>query len=141
MVGKPGHGRTSPRDKVVALKTLAQMGLPPAPKAFSKEEAAEWNDIVVTYPPDRFPRGTWPMLKPYCTHAVQEQIIAEKIRLLLKDPEYSLRDYDLLLRMYDRETKAVASLGVRLGIARTSMAGRHNNDPDQLAEHNLPWEA
>lgn len=140
MAGKPGRGSISPRDKVVALRTLKEMGLPPTPPAFTKEEAAEWNDIVVTYPADRFPRATWPMLEPYCTHTVQQRIIAAKIRDLLADPDHSLRDYDLLLRMYDRETKAVASFGVRLGIARTSMAGRHNNDPDQLAEHNLPWE-
>lgn len=139
MAGKPGAGRISPRDKVVALRTIAQMGLPPAPKDFTKAEAAEWNDIVVTYPADRFPRSTWPMLEGYCTHAVQRRLLAARIHELHKDPDYSLRDYNLLLTMHDRESKAVASFGVRLGIARTSMTGRHNNDPDTIAEHNLPW--
>jgi hypothetical protein len=51
-----------------------------------------------------------------------------------------LRDYEILLRMRGNESKLVASFGVRLGIARTSMRGRHNNDPEEIAEYDLPWE-
>jgi hypothetical protein len=54
--------------------------------------------------------------------------------------ETSVREYNLLLMMHDRESKSVASFGVRLGIARTSMSGRHNADPDTLREEKLPWE-
>ena len=140
-MGTVRSGRISPRDKVVALRAIKEMGLPPAPKVFTKEEAAEWNDIVVTYPADRFPRATWPMLEAYCTHSVEMRRIRADIQVLVQDPEYSRREYREQLRAMTEQSKVVATFGVRLGIARTSMAGRHNNDPDTVAEHNLSWES
>lgn len=143
MAGKPGRGSVSPRDKVVALRTLAQMGLPQPPKeeCLSPDEAKEWTDIVVTYPADRFPRATWAMLVAYCRHTVEARRCKKMIAELVAEPDYSIRDYNMLLTQLTNQSKAVATFGVRLGIARTSMAGRHNNDPDAVAEHNLPWEA
>jgi hypothetical protein len=132
------RGRKTSADKVVAIRELSAMDLPPAPANLSKDEAKEWVAIVETYPADRFPRGTWPMLEMYCQHAVQGRKISKRINALPAD--VPIRDLNTLLMMLDRESKAVASFGIRLGIARTSMPGRHNNDPDTVAERGLPWE-
>jgi hypothetical protein len=70
-------------------------------------------------------------------HAVQARRIMRMLDGVTADT--SVSDYDRLLKMLDRETKSVASFGVRLGIARTSMSGRHNSDPETVAERDLPW--
>lgn len=130
-------GRKTAADKVVQLRMLEQMGLPPAPACLSDAAAMEWKEIVETYPGDRFPRSTWPMLEGYCVHAVEARKLMAQLNAV--NDETSIQRYNMLLTMFDRETKAVASFGVRLGIARTSMAGRHNNDPDTVAERDVPW--
>jgi phage terminase small subunit len=132
------HGRKTAAEKAASLRVIAQMELPKPPKHLSKEAAREWIEIVATYPPDRFPRATWAMLEGYCVHAVQARKIAAMLDKVTE--ETSVREYNLLLMMHDRESKSVASFGVRLGIARTSMSGRHNADPDTLREEKLPWE-
>jgi hypothetical protein len=135
-----GHrGRKTAAQKVVQLRALQEMGLPEPPAHLGKAEQQEWIDIVETYPPDRFPRSTWPMLEGYCSHTIQMRRISGMIGQMTN--ETSIREYNTLLVMLDRETKAVASFGVRLGIARTSMGGRHNSDPDKFADNDLPWKA
>jgi len=109
------------------------------PTHLSEAAAKEWSDIVATYPADRFPRSTWPMLEAYCMHAVNVRRIGK--RLNEADDDILVRDWNQLLSMLNRETKTLASFGVRLGIARTSMAGRHNHDPDQTHDGTpAPWE-
>jgi hypothetical protein len=124
------------------METALADELPPAPSYFPKAEKVEWTEIVAAYPPDRFPRATWPMLEGYVRHTIHARRISEMIDQLImgKLDADLVRQYDRLLIMLDRETKAIASFGVRLGIARTSMAGRHNDDPDRVASSDpLPW--
>lgn len=113
--------------------------VPMAPPHLSDAAQAEWNAIVQTYPADRFPRSTWPMLEAYCMHAVNVRKIGKKLNNAPDD--IAVRDWNALLSMLNRETKTLASFGVRLGIARTSMAGRHNNDPEETRDGSpAPWE-
>ena len=136
-------GRKSPAARATVEQFMAQMSLPPAPSLLTGRAKAEWEDIVSHYPADRFPRATWSMLTGYCVHtALQEQFVIAIQKLDPDGPDYmrKLRD---LRQWLEAETKLVASLGVRLGIARTSMAGRHNNDPDDTrssAADPDPWE-
>jgi hypothetical protein len=140
------HGRKTAADRATMERVLAEMGLPAAPAHLPAAERAEWEEIVATYPPDRFPRATWPMLEGYCRHAVQARRIGkmiDELRPLAGDsPHQYIREYSTLLKMFTEQTKTVAIFGVRLGIARTSMAGRHNNDPDDIrnsAADPAPW--
>lgn len=136
------RGRKTAGDVAVKKRELETMGLPPAPSWFPEDETREWTDIVVAYPADRFPRATWPMLENYVRHTVNARDIGKRLDMFRRrdadDQDY--REYDRLLGMLSRESKLVASFGVRLGIARTSMAGRHNNDPDETADTGAPWD-
>lgn len=134
------RGRKTDADKAMLIKHADVNGLdyPPAPDWMSEDAQEEWNAIVITYPADRFPRSTWPMLEAYCTHAVNVRKIS---RMINNADENDFNGYGKLLSWLNRETKTLASFGVRLGIARTSMAGRHNDDPETTRTQNQqPWE-
>lgn len=131
------RGRKTNAEKAARSRALEEMGLPPPPTHLSEAAQLEWSQIVETYPLDRFPRGTWPMLELYCVHTVQSRRIMGLLDTM--SDETSISDYNRLLGMLDRESRTVAQFGVRLGIARTTHAGRHNNDPETLAERDLPW--
>lgn len=134
------RGRKTDADKAMLVRQADANGLdyPPAPDWMSEDAQEEWNAIVITYPADRFPRSTWPMLEAYCTHAVNVRKIS---RMINNADENDFNGYGKLLSWLNRETKTLASFGVRLGIARTSMAGRHNDDPETTRTQNQqPWE-
>ena len=62
-------------------------------------------------------------------------------RMINSADEDDIAAYGKLLAWLNRETKTLASFGVRLGIARTSMAGRHNDDPETTrGGQPAPWE-
>lgn len=140
---KSRQGRKTAAERASIEQVLAAMGVPPAPPLLTGRAKAEWEDIVSHYPADRFPRATWPMLVGYCTHtALQEQFIRALSALDPEEDGYMRKLRDLRAWL-EAETKLIASLGVRLGIARTSMAGRHNNDPDDTRNSPAdpdPWE-
>jgi hypothetical protein len=130
-------GRRTAREKAADVRALEALDRPLPPEYLNKAAQKEWREIVETYPADRFPRGTWPMLEGYVVHTVEQRRIMGMLDGVGTDTPLS--QYNSLLSMLDRESKAVASFGVRLGIARTSAAGRHNNDPETVAERDLPW--
>jgi phage terminase small subunit len=133
------RGRKTVADKVVQIRALEEMQAPPPPRGLSKAASLEWTEIVASKPADWFSRATWPMLEAYCRHTAEMRRIAADLDKLVEQPDYSRREYRDQLRAMTDQSKAVASFGVRLGIARTSMTGRHNNDPDTVAETDLPW--
>jgi phage terminase small subunit len=135
------RGRKTDADKAMLAKQAQDVNgldLPPAPDWMSEAAQTEWDDIVATYPADRFPRATWPMLEAYCTHAVNVRKISKMIN---EADESDFSGYGKLLSWLNRETKTLASFGVRLGIARTSLPGRHNHDPETTRSGQpAPWE-
>lgn len=133
------RGRKSQADKAMIMADLNGLELPAPPEHLSDAAKAEWMEIVRTYPADRFPRSTWPMLEAYCMHTVNVRKIGRRLNDAPDDIE--VKDWNALLSMLNRETKTLASFGVRLGIARTSMAGRHNDDPEDTRDGSpAPWE-
>lgn len=135
------RGRKSAADlRLVKPSKRAATGGPPPPGYIKLAEQQLWRDIVKAYPDDRFPRATWPMLEAYVRHSIQMRKIGLLVDEVSISEDASLADYRMVLCMLNEQTKAVASFGVRLGIARTSMGGRHNKDPDQTREkQQTPW--
>lgn len=82
--------------------------LPDPPDHLSPQQGDLWRAVVHTKPADWFTEDTWPLLEAYVQHATSAQQLSERISAL----EYSgeafteLDEYDRLLRMRDRETKA-----------------------------------
>jgi hypothetical protein len=80
----------------------------------------EWREVVGTFAADHFNRALHPVLEAYCQHAAARRTIGQLLKEAVeeKDGEApSAGYYDRLLVMHERESRALAALAVRLGIA------------------------
>jgi len=110
---------------------------PDPPDHLSDEAAAEWRDVVNSLSADHFSRASHPLLEAYCRHAVATRVIDRLIQGLDEQESATRADYDRLLVMHEGESRALASIGVRLGIA---CASRLQNAKPINCVTNKPWE-
>ena len=107
-----------------ALKpsSISAIERPVAPGYLTDEQKHEWRSVVNRMPADWFPRETHAMLVQYCRHVVSTQRIAELIESLLAGTEmdYWLREYDRLLKMQEREGRAMSLLATRMRLTQHS---------------------
>ncbi len=143
------RGRKSTAAKQTATLAVITGGapaLPPPPADLNKDEMDVWNRIVRTEPPEFFATdATLSLLADYCRHrqaaAVLSKTISEFKSEWLKMEEGAAR-YDRLLRMRDRETKAVMRCATKLRITNQSRyskvaAGTAGRTQTRVAR---PWE-
>jgi hypothetical protein len=91
----------------------------PAPPAdLTPEQADEWLAVTGRMPADWFPRETFGLLSQYCRHVVAARRIADLIGRLEAKEEFEMEEYDRLLKMQDREGRALSSLAIRMRIAQ-----------------------
>jgi len=109
------------------------------------DQAEEWRAVVGRMPPDWFPRETHPLLAQYCRHVVIARRLAEKVngfdRACLGNLD-GLRQYDALLRMSERQTKALATLATKM---RLTQQARYRPETaaraaDKSTGGKRPWE-
>jgi phage terminase small subunit len=110
---------------------------PEAPDDLSDEAAAEWREVVASCDADHFSRATYSILAAYCRHAVATRRIDQLIKNMEEGDEWSVGMYDKLLVMHERESRALASLAVRLGIASVSRAAQKIGGSKS---YDKPWE-
>jgi hypothetical protein len=115
---------------------------PSAPGELTDEQKRVWDTVVQHLPADWFPRETHGLLAQYCRHVVSARRIAELIQELLNRDGFTLRDYDRLLKMQEREGRAIASLATKLRITqqarlRPETAARRG---DRGPHGPLPWD-
>jgi hypothetical protein len=121
---------------VTALEVIER---PACPHDLSDEESEVWFAIVNRLPADWFPIETHPILSQYCRHAVQARRISELIEKATGDPELSVTDYDRLLKMQERESRAIASLATKMRISQQATTN-HRGNKKQVSPRK-PWEA
>ena len=94
----------------------------PPPDVLTDEQAFEWRDVVDRMPADWFPRETHAMLIQYCRHVVSARRVAEMLDGFApeKDTPGWLEDYDRLLRMQEREGRALSALATRMRLSQQS---------------------
>ena len=106
---------------VVKPGTVSAVERPAAPSELTDEQAAEWESIVDRMPADWFPRETHGMLAQYCRHVVAARRVAQMIVSLEKgelDTIDWIGDFDKLLKMQEREGRAMSSLATRMRISQ-----------------------
>lgn len=112
-----------PRKSAASLAVvtpLRKTPYPVAPKGLPKRQAALWGDISRSKPPDWWDAGSLPILQALVAHiATLEAIEAQfgEIAIDLTDAE-GVKHLDLLSRLRDRESKAVAALSVKLRLTQ-----------------------
>jgi hypothetical protein len=110
--------------EIVTASNVERYARPLPPPELDEEQAAVWRVVVDRLPADWFPAETFPLLAAYCRHAVAARRIAELIRDAERDGEFSVSDYDRLLKMQERESRALASLAVKMRISQSTAYDR-----------------
>jgi hypothetical protein len=110
---------------------------PDAPYDLTDEQAEEWWAVVNRLPADWFPRETHAILSQYCRHVVAARRLAQLVAAE-EAGELDLNRYDQLLRMQEREGRALSSLATRLRITQQATLSAKAKKPTQVRK---PWEA
>lgn len=113
---------------------------PPDEYALTDEQCHEWWAVVNRMPADWFGRETHALLAAYCRHVVA----LRKVGQLIKSHEDSgealdLDDYDKLLKMQEREGRAISSLATRMRISQQATLTKRADKGGRGVRK--PWEA
>lgn len=109
----------------------------PAPPAeLTEEQAQEWRAVVDRLPAEWFPRETHGLLAQYCRHVVAGRRIAQLIERLEDAETFNVEDYDRLLKMQEREGRALSSLATRMRISQHATYDKTRKKPIEGAR---PW--
>ena len=128
------RGRPSAASLEVARPSSVEtIQRPDAPYDFTDEQSEEWWAVVNRLPADWFPRETHGVLAQYCRHVVAARKVAQLIKATETDEAgLDLDKYDQLLRMQEREGRALSSLATRLRITQQSTMSEKTKKPMQV---------
>lgn len=132
------RGRTSAAAlEVAAVAGVEKVQRPDAPYDLTNEQTEEWWAVVNRLPADWFPRETHGVLAQYCRHVVAARRVAQLVAAE-EAGEFDLDRYDQLLKMQEREGRALSSLATRLRITQQATVDKRTQKPPQSKK---PWEA
>ena len=120
---------------VSPIETVARQR---APHDLTDEETEVWAAVVGDQPADWFSPSTVPILAAYCRHVVQSRRVAELIEKATGDSELSIQDYDRLLKMQERESRAITSLATKMLSSQQSVRTDRGNKT--VSAPRKPWE-
>lgn len=122
---------------VLGASPVETIRRPVPPDELTDEQADEWVSIVDRLPADWFPRETHGLLTQYCRHVVA----ARRVSQLIADHEVSegfdIEEYDRLLKMQEREGRALSSLATRMRLSQQTTYDKSKKKPGQKRK---PWE-
>lgn len=111
---------------------------PQPPNELTPEQQDEWHAVVERMPADWFPRETHGLLVQYCRHVIAARRIAQLIAKSEKAKAFDVDMYDKLLKMQEREGRAISSLATRMRITQqATVRAESARKPEQIA---APWE-
>lgn len=140
---KPASALNVVESGIVSLKR------PEPPDGFSAVEKKAWREVVDRLPADWFPEETLGLLRMYCKHAAA----ADRVTLLVAEMEarpvadgpvdkgsteyFNLEDYDRLLKMQERESRAMTALARSMRITQQATYDPKRKKGPVTAK---PWE-
>jgi hypothetical protein len=134
------------RKSAASLSILAPLGAgasrrPDPPQDLTEEQAGEWKAVVNRMPADWFPRETHGVLAHYCRHVVTARYIGELIAAMESGSDGStgldLEKYERLLRLQEKEGRAISSLATRMRLTQHSRYDRKKGTGNVTRR---PWE-
>jgi chaperone required for assembly of F1-ATPase len=130
--------KSAASQEVVVPGTTELIARPDAPYDLTDEQSAEWWAVVNRMPADWFPRETHGMLTQYCRHVVAARRVAQLVAKAEKNKTLDLEEYDRLLKMQEREGRAISSLATRMRISQqATVRADAARKPDMVDD---PWE-
>jgi len=119
---------------VVPASPLETVQRQKAPYELNDEETEIWEAVVGDYAADWFSPSTVPLLTAYCRHTIQARRVAELIEKAIGNPDLAVQDYDRLLKMQERESRAISALASRMRIAQqATRSDSAKNKPPKAA--------
>lgn len=82
----------------------------------NEHESEVYQRIVASRPAGWFQPEIEPLLMQYCRHVVQARKVAELAGRASEVEDLSVKDYDLILSMQERESRVILSLAAKLRI-------------------------
>jgi len=134
------RGRQSSAElTVIGPRGIETIKRPDPPEELTDEQAREWQEIVNRMPADWFPRETHCLLIQLCRHNVEGRHIAAMIARMKAAPkeEFVLQDYNRLLNMQERESRAIASMTTKLRLSH--QATKRQERTAKSTMHRRPW--
>jgi hypothetical protein len=133
-----GRGRKSAASlAVISSSGIETIERPRPPSELNDEQSFEWNAVVNRLPADWFGRETQGLLAQYCRHVVAARRVASLIASAEADPECSIKDYDRLLKMQEREGRAISSLATKMRLSQQTTYDKSRKKPTSARK---PWE-
>lgn len=133
-----GRGRKSAASlAVISASGIEPTERPKPPAELSDEQSFEWVAVVNRLPADWFGRETQGLLAQYCRHVVAARRVAALIASAEADTECSIKDYDRLLKMQEREGRAISSLATKMRLSQQTTYDKSKKKP---ATARKPWE-
>lgn len=137
------RGRTSTAALSVVAGTAID-GRPPAPSDLTDFQREVWNRTVGNEAADVFRTAALQqLLKEYCRHVETADRLSKQVDLATAEgSNHSLQDVDILLRMRDRETKALADKATKLRLTNQSRytPGAAGTAAKNGAKDKKPWQ-
>ena len=128
---------------VVAVTAID--GRPRVPDDLTAEQAEVWERTVANEAADVFRTAALQqLLKEYCRHVATAYRLTKQVdRATEEGSNLSLQDVDTLLRMRDRETKALADKATKLRLTNQSRytPGAAGTAAKKGASERKPWQA
>jgi hypothetical protein len=116
--------------------SISAVNRPEPPTHLTDNQEAEWRAVVDRLPAEWFPPETHALLAQFCRHVTSAQVIFGLIEKLAQSDEFSLILFDRLLRMQERETRAISSLATRLRITNQAWFSRNKRTGPMAPK---PW--
>lgn len=132
------RGRKSAASLEVSPAKIETIERPDAPYDLTDEQTEEWWAVVNRMPADWFPRETHGVLSQYCRHVVTARRVAQLVATCESEPDLDLNQYDQLLKMQEREGRALSSLATRLRITQQATVSAKIKKPSGMKR---PWES
>lgn len=133
-ISRPGR-RSAAELSVVQIGSVCSRPEPPG--ELTDEQATEWRLVVDRLPADWFARENYPLLAQYCRHTVSARRVAQLIARLEESSDFDVDTYDKLLKMQEREGRALSSLATRMRLTQHST---YDPKKKKSAIANKPWE-
>jgi hypothetical protein len=102
---------------------------PKPPEELTSEQSDEWVAVVNRLPAEWFQRETHGMLAQYCRHVVASRRVAELIATVESSGEMDIEQYDRLLKMQEREGRALSSLATRMRLSQQTTFDKSKKKP------------
>lgn len=133
------RGRASAASLAIAAPSIVEtIARPDAPYDLTDEQSEEWWAVVNRMPADWFPRETHGMLAQYCRHVVAARRVAQLVKAAESEKTLDIENYDRLLKMQEREGRAISSLATRMRISQqATVRAEQARKPTEMEK---PWE-